>query len=286
MINGTAVVVDSASYLPATVRERYGIIRVPLSVTIDGEDYLEFETIDSPAFYARLAAGAQVATSQPSPGDFVEAYEAAKERGAQNIVSIHIGSALSGTVNSARIAADLVDVPVTVVDTFQASFIEGLCAWEACEALEQGAGIPEASMRAVEAGERCGNVFIVKGTELLRAGGRMSAGADADADAGPGVPVLALGPGGIRPIGSAATVGEAMDAMMGHFEAAVAAHPGSAFRVGIANGAADGLAAELEARVRAVPAATEVMQYEIGPAVGAHTGPGCTGIVFLPRPPQ
>lgn len=277
MINGTAIVVDSASYLPAAVRERYGIIRVPMSVTIDGEDHREFETIDSAAFYARLATGAQVATSQPSPGQFVEAYEAAKDRGAERVISIHIGSALSGTVNSARLATDLVEIPVTVVDTGQASFIEGLCAWEACEALASGGDVAEASVRAIEAGSRCGNVFIVKGTELLRAGGRMTA------ETGPGVPVLALGSGGIAPIGSAATVAEAMDAMAEHFEQAVAANPGSEFRVGIANGAADELAAELEARVRAIPAATEVMQYEIGPAVGAHTGPGCTGIVFLPR---
>lgn len=277
MMNGTAVVVDSASYLPAEVRERYGIVRVPMSVNIDGEDFLEFETIDSAAFYARLAAGAKVTTSQPSPGSLVEAYDEAESRGAERILSIHIGSALSGTVNSARIAADLADVPVTVVDTGQASFIEGLCAWEACEALEKGADSVEASALAVAAGSRCGNVFIVKGTELLRAGGRMRE------EAGPGVPVLALGSSGIAPIGSAATVAEAMDAMVGHFEQAVVANPGIAFRVGIANGAADELAAELEARVRSVPATMEVMQYEIGPAVGAHTGPGCTGIVFLPR---
>ncbi len=79
-MNGTAVVVDSASYLPAAVRERYGIVRVPMSVNIDGEDFLEFETIGSAAFYARLAAGAKVTTSQPSPGSLVEAYDEAESR--------------------------------------------------------------------------------------------------------------------------------------------------------------------------------------------------------------
>ncbi|MDZ7728803.1 MAG: DegV family protein [Dehalococcoidia bacterium] len=64
----------------------------------------------------------------------------------------------------------------------------------------------------------------------------------------------------------------------------MAEHPGKRFRVGISNGAADELASELEARVRKMDGVEECMQYVIGPAVGAHTGAGCTGIVYLPRP--
>ncbi|MEO9255509.1 MAG: DegV family protein, partial [Tepidiformaceae bacterium] len=59
--------------------------------------------------------------------------------------------------------------------------------------------------------------------------------------------------------------------------------PDARLRIGISNGAADDLANELEARVRASRVGNRIedlVQYEVGPAVGAHTGPGCTGIVF------
>ncbi|MFN0148688.1 MAG: DegV family protein [Dehalococcoidia bacterium] len=280
MIGTTAIVLDSACYLPAEVVERFGAIVVPLTVAVDGEELREFADISSGDFYARLAAGAKVATSQPPPGRFADAYATAAAGGAARIVSIHIGANVSGTLNSARLGAQLSEIPVHLIDTGQASFVEGLCAWEAMEALAAGASIEEAEAAAHRAAAAAGNVFIVRGTELLARGGRMASPAEASS----GVPVLAMIEGAVRPVGSAATVGEALDAIVAHVGAAVEANPGKRFRVGISNGAADELAALLEGRVRELLPTAEVMQYVIGPVVGAHTGPGCTGAVFLPRP--
>ena len=281
MIGSTAVVIDSASYLPRHVREQFGMLVVPMTVVIDGVRYAEFVDVDSVTFYERLATGAQVSTSQPSPGEFLDAYERARALGAERIVSIHIGSAYSGTVNSARLAAELSRIPVHIIDTGQASFIEGLCAWEACEALALGASSAEAEAVALRASRAAGNVFIVRGLELMKRGGRLQL---AEGEPVPGVPVLALDGDGVRPISMASDVGDAMDAMVGYLQAALNANPGKEFRVGISNGAADELAAILKARVCELPRVTEVVPYEVGPAVGVHTGPGCTGIVFLPRP--
>ena len=278
MIGTTAIVLDSACYLPREVVERFGALVVPLTVVVDGEELREFVDIEAPAFYRRLSAGATVATSQPPPGRFIEAYEQAAASGAERIVSIHIGSNLSGTLNSARIAAGSSPVPIHLVDTGQASFIEGLCAWELMEALANGEPLAVAEGRAHRAAAAAGNVFIVKGTSLLRQGGRYKAEGEA------GAPVLALVDGAIRPIGSAASVEEAMAALQVHVAAAIAANSGKTFRIGISNGAADELAGELEARIRALAPSADVMQYTIGPVVGAHTGPGCTGAVFLARP--
>ena len=281
MIGRTAVAIDSASYLPAEVRERFGMLVVPMTVVLDGVGYKEFSTIDSATFYERLAAGAQVSTSQPSPGEFLDAYERAKALGAERIVSIHIGSAYSGTVNSARLASQLCGIPVHIIDTGQASFIEGLCVWEACEALAAGASIAEAEAAALAASRSAGNVFIVRGLELMRRGGRLQL---ASGEVFAGVPVLALNATGASPISMATDVDSAMDAMVGYLQAALDASPDRQFRVGISNGAADELASILEARVRQLPQVTEVIPYEVGPAVGSHTGPGCTGIVYLARP--
>lgn len=280
MLDKTAIVLDSACYLPAEVVERFGAVVVPLTVVVDGEELREFVDIGSGDFYARLAAGAKVASSQPPPGRFVDAYTALTRAGAERVVSIHIGANVSGTVNSARLAARLVDIPVHVIDTGQASFVEGLCAWEAMEALAAGASIEEAEAAAQRAAAAVGNVFIVRGLELLARGGRMAASVEAPA----GVPVLAMLDGAVRPIGAATTIDQALDAMVAHVGAAVEANPGKHFRIGVSNGAADQLATLLEGRIRQLAPAAEVMQYIIGPVVGAHTGPGCTGAVFLPRP--
>jgi len=279
VIGSTAVVLDSACYLPGHVIARYGAVVVPLTVAVNGVAHREFEDIDTTLFYARLAAGDSVTTSQPPPGRFIDAYTRAAREGAERILSIHIGSNVSGTVNSARLAARESPIPVHIVDTGQASFVEGLCAWEAMEALAGGASIGAAEAAAHRASEASGNVFVVRGTELLERGGRYVAGEPVT-----GVPVLAMIDGAVRPIGSVATVEEAMQAMTGHVAAALAAHPGKQFRIGVSNGAADELAEQLEWRIRGLAPRAEVMQYEIGPAVGAHTGPGCTGAVFLPRP--
>lgn len=279
MIGTTAVVVDSASYLPPEVHERFGLWTVPLHVMLGDVEYREFVDLDASTFYRALGAGAKVSTSQPSPGDFVRVYEAAVSEGAERIVSIHISAAMSGTINSARLAAEMVNVPVVVIDTGQASFIEGLCAWEACEALASGASIDEVRSLVARAGTVAGNVFLVRGMELLKRGGRFQGEGEFA-----GVPILALMDGAVRPIGQERDVDSALDAIVTYFEVAAASAPGKHFRVGIANGDCDELAAMLEQRLRAHSAATEVMQYTIGPVVGAHTGAGCTGIVFLPRP--
>ncbi len=281
VIGKTAIVTDSASYLPQHVQERYGIRVVPLTVLIDDQPHLEFIDIDTETFYRRLSEGAKVATSQPPPGAFLRAYEEAKVAGAEEVVSIHIGSKLSGTVNSARIAAADAGLPVHVIDTGQASFVQGLCAWEACEALAAGSSIEEAETVVSKVASAAGNIFMVRGLELLQQGGRMARGTDAP---WPGVPVLALTEGAIRPIAQARSVEAALDTMTAFLEAAIRAQPGQGFRVGVADGAAGELAEQLFARVAQLPGVEELVRYEVGPAVGAHTGPGCTGLVFLGRP--
>ena len=115
MIGKTAVIADSASYLPAAIRNRYGILTVPLTVVLDGQGYREFVDLDSATFYRRLSEGATVSTSQPSPGQFLEAFEQAKQLGADNVVAVLIGSGFSGTANSARIAAELAPLPGEII---------------------------------------------------------------------------------------------------------------------------------------------------------------------------
>jgi len=162
MIGSIALITDSASYLPAGVCAQHGVIVVPLTVAIDGREFREGVDIDAGEFY-RLAEGAtSITTSQPSPGVIADAYRKAAAAGAKEIVSVHIGASLSGTMQSASVAAGLSPVPVTVVDSGQASFAEGLVVLEVIDALLRGATVAAIPGTAAEASSRVNSTFVVK----------------------------------------------------------------------------------------------------------------------------
>ena len=280
MIGKTAVVVDSSAYLPEAIIEEHGLFVAPLSVEIDGHHYLEGVDITAEKFYEHLPSAKSVSTSQPSVGRFANVYKEAAAAGAQEIVSIHIGSNISGTVQSARLAAESSAVPVTVVDTGQASFAEGLCVLEAVDALAQGKMVTEVVHIVERASKAVGNTFVVKALDLARRGGRLASGEEAPA----GVPVLALTPEGMKIVGTASSIDDAVELMAGHVEGAGSEAVGRWLRVGVGHGAAPEIAAALRERVAGVATVEEVIDYVVGPVIGAHTGAGTAGAVFIARP--
>ena len=281
MIGATAVVVDSAAYLPQRLIERHGVLVAPLSVTLDGQEYLEGVDITADEFYGRLASARSVTTSQPSPGRLLACYQRAAQEGAERVLSIHIGSGVSGAVQSAQVAAESSPIPVTIVDTRQASFAEGLCAWEAIEALASGASVELAAESARAASAAVGSTFVVKALDLLRRGGRL---VSEDGATAADVPVLALTEEGVKVVGVASTLDEAVAAMAGQIESAARAAPGRKLRVGIGHGSAPEIAGALRSLVAAMADVDEIVDYIVGPSIGAHTGAGNAGAVFVPRP--
>jgi DegV family protein with EDD domain len=273
------LVTDSNSQLPPELAARYGVEVVPLTVTVDGVAHLEGVDLDADGFYARFAGGRTpvVSTSQPSPGQFVDVYQRLADAGATEILSIHIGSAISGTLNSARLAAQGSAVPVRLVDTGTASFGVACCVWEAGEALARGAGVEEAASVAEQLAATVGNVFIVRALDLARAGGRLAQGVDAGT--GDAIPVLSLVGGEITVVGTAATTAEAADVMAGRV---TAAGPRLRVAVGVADAAAAAVAGAIEDRLQGDERVLEVVRYRVGPSVGVHSGPGTAGAFFYP----
>lgn len=278
------LVTDSNAQLPAELARRYDVQVVPLTVTIDGQAFLEGVDLDADGFYDRFAGGhrPEVSTAQPSPGHFAEAYDAAARRGATEILSIHIGSAISGTVDSARLAAASSPVPVQVVDTGTASFGVACCVWEAGEALAGGASPARAAAVARRVGATVGTVFVVGALELAEAGGRLAPEVAGAGPAGGAIPVLTMAGGRMRAVAHVGDLDAAADAMA----ARVLATGDSAIRVGlgIADAGATPLRKALEARLAGAPQIGEVVHYRIGPSVGAHTGPGTVGAFYYRSP--
>lgn len=267
---------DSNAQLPAELVDRYGVEVVPLTVTLDGDDFLEGVDLDADGFYARFEQGVtQVSTAAPSPGRFLLAYEALVDRGATEILSIHIGSSVSSTLDAARVASRGAGVPVRLVDTGTASFGVACCVWEAAEAIAKGAEAEEAASVAESVAARTGNVFVVGALELARRGGRLSS----PAGGATAIPVLTLAEGRMVPVGEAANLDEAARVM-----AATVLRAGIGLRVGlgIADAGAAPLWHALEAPLVEASEVLDVVRYRIGPSVGAHTGPGSAGAIYYP----
>jgi fatty acid-binding protein DegV len=116
---------------------------------------------------------------------------------------------------------------------------------------------------------------------LVERSGRLATGQETNVE---GVPVMALTPEGVKVLTSATSLDEAVETMTGHIEAAAAASEGRGLRVGIGHGAAPQIAAALRERVQAIAGVNQIIDYVVGPAVGAHVGPGNAGAVFIARP--
>ena len=272
------LVTDSNAQLPAGLAGRYGVEVVPLTVLVDGVEYREGVDLDADAFYARFSTGRPtVSTAQPSPGRFAAAYETVADRGATEILSVHIGSSVSGTVNAARLASQVSPVPVRIVDTGTASFAVSLCLWEAAEAVAEGADLADAAAAAEAVGATVGNVFVVGALDVARAGGRLRD--DVRPAASAGVPVLTLSGGVMRQVERCDDLERAAEVMA---EFVRAAGPSLRVGVGLSDPASLPLVAALENLLGFAAEVSELVRYRIGPSVGAHTGPGTVGAMFAP----
>ncbi len=275
------LVTDSNSQLPQELAERFRIEVVPLTVTVDGVAYLEGVDLDADDFYSRFEHGAspEVSTSQPSPGRFADVYQRLADGGATEILSVHIGSSVSGTVNAAHLAAGDAPVPVRVVDTGTASFAVALCTWASAEAIAAGATLDQAATAAERVSATVGNVFVVRALELARAGGRLAPTMELGSDE---IAVLTLTGGVMRTLGYARDLDGAAGAMAVHVRKS-----GTGLRVGVgvADAGTEPLAEALASRLQNAAEVSELVRYRIGPSVGAHTGPGTVGTMFAPIAP-
>lgn len=176
-----AVVTDSAAGFapdwsaPGGVAEGVQVVAMPVLV---GDDILtgEHDDVTAPLMVA-LAAGSDVRTSRPSPGQFERVYERLAQEGCDGVVSVHLSGLLSGTVESARLAASRATIPVEVIDTRTAGMAQGRAALAALAAARAGVDLQAAAAAAAMAARASALYFYVPSVEQLRRGGRVTAAA-------------------------------------------------------------------------------------------------------------
>jgi DegV family protein with EDD domain len=270
---------------PDTCRDR-GITVVPLQVVVGSSSYDEGgpDGITPQALAEALAAKQPVSTSRPNPEQLLETYEQLAGQGAEQILAVHLSGELSGTCESAQLAARTSPVPVTVVDSRQVGMATGFSALAAADVVARGSDVDDAARTARDVAAASTSLFYVDTLEHLRRGGRVGAVGAMVGSALAVKPILTVTDGRVVPLERVRTSSRALlrleelavaAAGSGDVDVAVS-HLASAERAGeLAQQLGSRLAGQLDGR--------EVEVGEISAVLGVHAGPGLVAVVVAPH---
>ena len=285
-MSAVAIVTDSTASLPPEVAAERGIHVVPLQVVIGAKVLDEGPDGATPEVVAQaLREFVPVSTSRPAPTLFAELYRRLAEEGAEEIVSVHLSGEMSGTFESAQLAALQVDVPVHVVDSTQVGIGTGYAALTAAAVVDAGGSADEAAEAALARGQAATSLFYVDTLEYLRRGGRIGAAAAIFGSALSVKPLLGIEDGRVTPREKVRTASRALARLAELAVEAAADVPVDVCVAHLANEErADVLREQLTERLADQLEGREVMCGELGAVLGAHVGPGMVAVCVSPRP--
>ncbi len=273
-----AVVTDSTANFPEGMAEKLNIRIVPLTVRFGGDEYIDNVTLTSDEFYSKLKTSPVFPiTSQPSPETFLKVF---KEIGGDfnEVISIHISSALSGTVNSAqRPQEQLPTYRIKVVDSLSLSFGLGWLAIRAAEMAEAGASLDAivAEMETLKPKLRICAAFDT--LKYLEKGGRIGKVQCWVGSLLQTKPIIKIdGEGKVAPVSRPRTKKNAIAEMFDNFF-----NEGEMARVAVIHTAALDEAVDVAKRLKGNYPNLEIPIGQLCPTLGTHSGPGLVGICGL-----
>jgi DegV family protein with EDD domain len=276
-----AVLTDSSAYLPPELVEQYGIHVIPLTVLWGSERMLDGVDITPEEFIQRLAEDpVQPTTTQPNPDDFIVIYEKLADEYDAIVVPL-ISSELSGTVNSAQIAAtDFDRVPVSVVDSRLTSMGLGFSVLAAARAASQGKSLAEVEEAARDAASRVGFLFVVDTLDYLHRGGRIGGASKLFGTALSIKPLLHLHEGRVDALEKVRTKKKAVDRML---ELGTQYTNGCPVRAAVVHAGVPEEAEVLKKRVADLFNCQELFITSLSPAIANHSGPGTLCLAVCPE---
>ena len=277
------ILTDSAADLTAAELNAPGVIVVPMTVTfMDGTSQEDDGTMTKDDFFARLASDSKLPrTSQPSPASFMQAYEDAAAAGDEVIV-ITIAQKLSGTFQSARLAAAEADFAPYIVDSESASQGEALLVREAVRLRDEEHLSAEEIFNALEQfKKRVRIVAIVDSLKHLQKGGRLPAAVALVGGALGIKPVLALQDGAIKLVDKGRGRPGALVAMFKQLDALGGIDPRYGYTLLYSDNKK--LIAPVHHYMHQNLQLTGGRVAQLGPTIGTHVGPGVVGVVFVAK---
>lgn len=272
-----AIVTDSTSDLTPEIADRYGITVVPLNVHFGDNVLRDQVDISTDEFMTRMAtSGTLPTTSQPAVGVFESAFRDLAQTH-DHIVCVTISSKLSGTYQSAHIAAENVtdSIAVELVDSLNVSLGLGFQAITAARLADQGMNAAPIADRLRAEVNRYYVLFLVETLEHLRRGGRIGKAQQLVGNMLKLKPLLRVDEGAIVPFERTRTRRKAIEALV-----AFAQSCGPAEMIGVMYNTTPDDAHALADQLRPLLTSDDLFVAQLGPVIDAHIGPDVIGLMI------
>jgi DegV family protein with EDD domain len=272
------IVTDSACDLPQPVVDELGIIVVPLTIRIGGEEFVDRRDLTPAEFWARCASSPQLPeTAAPAPGQFEQAYRELVADGATAIVVISLSAALSATMQSAELAArSFTEATVTVVDSRNCTMGLGSIVADCARLARSGATADEVVARAADLVARTHVWGALDTLDNLKKGGRIGGARAMLASALAIKPIIEVRDGVVEQGGKQRTRSKALAFLVEKLQSY-----GEVENLAVLH--ADCSDVDQFVEMLRPHYSGEIVVGDIGPVVGTHAGRGTIGIAFQQR---
>ena len=273
-----AILVDSGCDVPEEWRKRYGMYLLPLRILYEQGEYLDGVEISAEEVYQRLPREIPK-TSLPSGGQVTNLLDQIKADGYQKVLAVTLSSGLSGTYNLVQlIAQEYEGLEIHVVDTKNIAIGSGFTAILAGQCLEQG--MEWEDLKAIVDGSlgKSKVFFCLSTLEYLQKGGRIGLVACLVGNALGLKPIISCNEDGVyyvvsKAMGRKQSIHRVME-MAWRF-----AEEGKRYNVAIVNASAKEEANDIKKGLLPnLPGCTQLIESNLGPALGVHVGPGLLGV--------
>lgn len=272
------IVTDSTCDLPEDELSDLQIHVVPLSISIDGKTYLDRVEITPQTFIEKMKQSKELPkSSQPSTGTFLELYNELGKDGSE-VLSIHMTGKLSGTVESARSAAQMSNTEVTVVDSLFISQALGFQVIKAASMARKGNKMADI-LEELDKIRLATRLYIVMETlENLVKGGRIGKGRALIGSLLNIKPIIRVEGGEIQPVGRVRSQSQAIKQLLNQFIDDIKGK--TVKSVAISHADALDLAERMKLRIEELFTHVEVKIEDTTPIISTHTGSGALALIY------
>jgi DegV family protein with EDD domain len=274
------IVTDSTCDIPAALLAEHRVVVVPVNIQFDHESYQEGVTLTAASFYQKVETHNRIpTTSQPSLGQFQVAYRPLQEDfDTEAILSIHITGHLSGTYESAVVAAGQMpeEPPITTFDSLSGSMGLGFMVLEAAEMAGKGTSLPVILARLEALRERMRIFLSLDDLKYARMSGRVGAAQALMASLLNIKPMLAVSEGKFALVGRVRNRTQALRALTDTLCAELGDRPA---RVAVIHAHAPEAAEQVRAALAQRVSTPQIIVSELSVGIAVHLGPGTVGVV-------
>lgn len=278
-----AIVTESTCCLPPDVAQRHGIEILPIPYSLGEAEYRDGVDLTRAQFYELLrTTHAVMRTSPPSPGEYLQAWRHADERG-EDILTISVDGSISTMSRSTRLALQLApsalpQARIQIVDSHSAGMGQGFVALAAARLAATGAPLSAVVAEAQRVASRAQLVVALDTLDYLARSSRIPQVAAIIGGMLSIRPVFAMGASGLHVLARPRTRSRSIARVLEHLRASVPA--GARLHAAVQHASAEREARELELAIRADYDCAELYTTEFTPVMGGYCGPGLLGVAF------